>query len=360
MVVLGKLFGFLLVLLVLAGAAAGGAWFYAQNLYTKAGPATADGKPRIVTVKKGATPQSIAANLKGAGAIEDEFQFRLAVRVHDFFPGEDGVLNLRAGEFTIPSKASIKDISKVLSSGAPLQYTVVVPEGLTSAMVMRQLTGKAWKAAGGIDASMKLAGDPPTTPAEGVLLPGDYMVARGDTVESVVQRAIKRQQDLIAKAWSGRQGGLPFKTPDEAINLASIVEKETGNADERPEVAAVFVNRMKRGMRLESDPTIIYGITKGEPLGRIIRTAERARKTDWNTYEIDGLPKTPICNPGAEAITAVLNPPASKSLYFVGDGKGGHVFADTYAEHQKNVATYWKVRAANEKAGVNTPAVRQQ
>jgi len=357
---LGKLVGFLLVVLVLAAAGAGGVWFYAQNLYAQAGPATADGKPRIITVKKGATPQSIAANLKGAGAIEDEFQFRFAVRVHDFMPGEDGALTLKAGEFAIPSAASIKDISKILSSGAPLQYAVIIPEGLTSAMIMRQLVGKEWKAAGGVDASIKLAGDPPTTPAEGVMLPGDYMVSRGDTIESVVQRAIKGQQDLLAKAWANRQAGLPFKTPEEAINLASIVEKETGNPEERPEVAAVFVNRLKRGMRLEADPTIVYGLTKGEPLGRIIHAAERAQKTDWNTYQLDRLPKTPICNPGQEAINAVLNPPASKSLYFVGDGKGGHVFAETFAEHQKNVSTYWKIRGANEKAGVKTPAVRQQ
>src|SRR5262249_27426524 len=163
-------------------------------------------------------------------------------------------------------------------TGVPLQYTVVIPEGLTSAMVMRQLSAKEWKAAGGIDTSMKLGGNPPAVPAEGVLLPGDYMAVRGDTIESIVQRAIKRQRDLVAKVRSSRQGGLPFKTPDEAINLASIVEKETGNADERPEVAAVFVNRLKRGMRLEADPTIVYGLTKGEPLGRIIHAAERAQK----------------------------------------------------------------------------------
>jgi UPF0755 protein len=121
----------------------------------------------------------------------------------------------------------------------------------------------------------------------------------------------------------------------------------------------VFVNRLRRGMRLESDPTIIYGITKGEPLGRTIRTSEKERKTDWNTYQISGLPATPICNPGADSIRAVLNPPVSKALFFVGDGTGGHIFAETYAEHQKNVAAYWRIRNANEAAGVNTPAVRR-
>lgn len=357
---MGKLFGALLLLLAVGLA---GAWFYGQHLYTETGPKTADGGARIVIVAKGANVQSATAALSKAGAINDELQFRTVVRVLDILPGVER-LNLKAGEYAVPSGATMKEIIALLSSGKSLQYNVVIPEGLTSAMITRLLAETEWgmtkETTNNSGLTYKLAGDAPQTPAEGVLLPGDYAVQRGDTIESVVTRSIKRQQDLMAEAWPKRQDGLPFKTQEEAINLASIVEKETGNASERPEVAAVFVNRMRRGMRLESDPTIIYGISKGEPLGRIIRTSERARKTDWNTYQIDGLPKTPICNPGAEAIRAVLNPPVSKALYFVADGTGGHVFAGTYAEHQKNVAIYWKVRAANEKAGVNTPAVRPQ
>jgi UPF0755 protein len=223
---------------------------------------------------------------------------------------------------------------------------------------MKLLSGKVWEATTKAPRTYKLAGEAPPPPAEGVMLPGDYAVQRGDTIESVVNRAIKRQQDLLTQIWPNRQDGLPLKTPQEAVILASVVEKETGNANERPGVAAVFVNRLRRGMRLESDPTIIYSISKGEPLGRAILASEKARKTDWNTYQMDGLPKTPICNPGEASIRAVMNPPVSKALFFVADGTGAHVFAETYAEHQKNVAIYRKVRAANEAAGVNTPSVR--
>jgi UPF0755 protein len=355
---------FLGFLVLFAAIAAGGLWFYGQHLYTKEGPASADGGARIIVIPKGANVQAATAALKEAGAIEDDFSFRAIVRALDVIPGAEK-LNLKAGEYAIASGTPMKQLIKQLSSGASLQYNVVIPEGVTTAMVMKRLAETAWPTTQATEAGVpkltyKLAGEPPATPAEGVLLPGDYAVQRGDTIESVVARAIKRQQDLLAEAWPTRQDGLPFKTPEEAVNLASIVEKETGNASERPEVAAVFVNRLRRGMRLQSDPTIIYGLTKGEPLGRTIRKSEIEAKTAWNTYQLSGLPQTPICNPGAEAIRAVLNPPVSKNVYFVGDGAGGHIFAETYAEHQRNVAEYWKIREANDAAGVNTPAVRRE
>lgn len=357
-----KFFGFLILFIAIA---AGGLWFYGQHLYAKDGPQTADGGARIIVIPKGATVQTATAALKEAGAIEDDFSFRAVVRALDFIPGAQK-LNLKAGEYAIPSGAPMKQLIAQLSSGISLQYNVVIPEGFTSAQVVRLLAGTDWPTTqtttqeGVSRLTYRLAGEAPAAPAEGVLLPGDYAVQRGDTIDSVVTRAIKRQQDLLAEVWPTRQDGLPFKTPEEAINLASIVEKETGNASERPEVAAVFVNRLRRGMRLMSDPTIIYGLTKGEPLGRTIRKSEIEAKTAWNTYQMSGLPATPICNPGAEAIRAVLNPPVSKNLYFVGDGEGGHIFAETYAEHQRNVAEYWRIREANEAAGVNTPAVRRE
>ena len=357
---MGKLFGFLLMVLAVAAIGAVGGWFYLQHAFNQPGPATADGAPRVVVVPKGSHGAEIAALLVEAGAIENEFLLRANIRINAFIPGGEGDVDLKAGEYAVPSGASMKDIVALLSSGKPLQYNVVIPEGLTSAMIVKLLTEREWPATTKAPLAYKLVGDAPPTPAEGVLLPGDYAVQRGDTVESVIARAIKRQKDLLAEVWPTRQDGLPFKTQDEAINLASIVEKETGNASERPEVAAVFVNRLRRGMRLESDPTIVYGITKGEPIGRKILQSEIARKTAWNTYQISGLPETPICNPGADAIRAVLNPPVSRALFFVADGAGGHVFAETYSEHQQNVATYRRIRAANEAAGVNTPAVRQQ
>ena len=358
---MGKFFGFLILF---AAIAAGSLWFYGQHLYSTDGPATEDGGARIVVIPKGATVQTATAALKEAGAIEDDFSFRAVVKALDLLPGAEK-LNLKAGEYAIPSGTPMKQLIKQLSSGTSLQYNVVIPEGVTTAMVIRMLTDTEWPttretAAGVPKLTYQLAGEAPEAPAEGVLLPGDYAVQRGDTIDSVVTRAIKRQQDLLAEVWPTRQDGLPFKTPEEAINLASVVEKETGNASERPEVAAVFVNRLRRGMRLQSDPTIIYGLTKGEPLGRTIRKSEIEAKTPWNTYQISGLPQTPICNPGADAIRAVLSPPVSKNVYFVGDGEGGHIFAETYAEHQRNVAEYWKIREANEAAGVNTPAVRRE
>jgi UPF0755 protein len=154
------------------------------------------------------------------------------------------------------------------------------------------------------------------------------------------------QDVLLQELWPGRQDDLPVSTPYEAVILASVVEKETASADERPLVAGLFVGRLKKGMRLESDPTIIYGVSQGEPLynrqgqRRTLYRSEIDRKTDWNTYQIDGLPKTPICNPGRDAIAAVLNPPETDYVFFVADGKGGHLFAKTYAEHQRNVAAY--------------------
>jgi UPF0755 protein len=351
----GKLFGVLLLLLAVGVV---GGWFYVQHVYTEEGPATADGTPRVVLVPKGAGVAQVSKTLFETGAIKDELHFRTAVRLQDLLPGPEGDLDLKAGEYAVPSGASMKQVVEMLSTGTPLQYAVVIPEHLTSAQIIKLLTAKEWDAATKAPRTYTLAGDAPPTPAEGVMLPGDYAVQRGDTIESVVNRAIKRQQDLLTKLWPNRQDGLPLKTPQEAVILASVVEKETGNANERPGVAAVFVNRLRRSMRLESDPTIIYGINKGEPLGRAILASEKARKTDWNTYQMGGLPKTPICNPGEASIKAVLNPPVSKALFFVADGTGAHAFAETYAEHQKNVAIYRKVRAANEAAGVNTPSVR--
>jgi UPF0755 protein len=356
---LGRILGFFALVLAALAAVGAGAWFYGYNVYAQAGPGTDDGSPRTVMIQPGSGVPAIARTLKEAGAIKDEFEFTTIVRAINWWPlGEDVVM--KAGEYAVPSGASIGKIIDQLSKGRALHYAVVIPEGLTSVMIMKLLAEKEWKPIGGAGPAVELEGERPPTPAEGVMLPGDYAIQRGDTIESVVQRAIKAQQDLLDELWPNRQPGLPFKTKEEAIILASVVEKETGNADEQPEVAALFVNRLKRPMRLEADATIVYGISKGEPLGRRILQSEKDRKTDWNTYQMDGLPKTPICNPGAGAIRAVLDPPVTKHLFFVADGSGGHVFAETYAEHLKNVATWRNVRAQNEAAGVNTPAVRSQ
>jgi UPF0755 protein len=385
--VLGKVIGFLLALVLLAGASAAGALFYGQYLYEKPGAAAPDGKPRIVLVDKGATAQSVGKKLKADGAIEDELQFRTIFRVLGMLPGEKPVL--KAGEYDIAPAASMKDIITQISEGKASNYVVVVPEGLTSAMIIDLLeaeswntTNEAWRpteaeiaeqraqyAALSDDEkrkrkfrakwgrTVKLEGPRPEEPAEGVLLPGDYAVQPGDTIASVVDRMIKARQKLMNDLWAGRQPGLPFDTPEEAITLASIVEKETGVATERPQVASIFVNRLRRGIKLESDPTIIYGLTKGQPLGRGILRSELDRKNPYSTYQIDGLPPTPICNPGRASIEAVLDPPVTDALFFVADGSGGHAFAATYAEHLRNVAKWREVEASAAAALANSPVV---
>ena len=364
---MGKLLGFLFVIVLLGAAAAGGGYVWLNGVYTGAGPASEDGKPRVIVVEKGAGTQAVATKLKEAGAIADADQFRLALRAREFM-GEKPVM--KAGEYEIASAASMESIVKELSTGAPLQYAVIVPEGLSVVQILDILKTRDWKATGKPDRTYKLGGDAPTDITEGSLLPGDYAVSRGDTVGEVIDRMKKAQKDLLAEIWDARdtnslatqwdkpQRADPVKTQMEAIILASVVEKETGNMDEQPMVAAAMVNRLILGMRLQADSTTIYGITKGVPIGRSITSKELADRTPWNTYQIDGLPQTPICNPGAGAIRAVLKPARSKALYFVADGKGGHVFAESYAEHAKNVDAYWKLRKANEAAGVQTPAVK--
>jgi UPF0755 protein len=360
---LGRLFGFLVALLLLAAVAAGGAFFYGQQVFTRSGPTTDNGEPRVVRVEKGASVTAIANALETAGAIPDAGQFRLALRVLETLGPQlggldpDRPLTLKAGEYLIPSGASLKEVVARLTEGEVLLYAVVVPEGLTSAAVMSLLEREEWISNRDDGLTMKLPSDPTeTVPAEGALLPGDYMVQRGDTRADVVARMIAAQRKAIEDLWPSRQQGLPFTTQEEALILASIVEKETSVPDERPTVAAVFVNRMRRGMRLETDPTIIYGVCLKRPetcrdgrlvdaegKRRVIRQSEIDLDTGYNTYQIDGLPPTPISNPGRASIEAVLNPPSSDALFFVADGSGGHAFAATYDEHKRNVAKWREI-----------------
>jgi UPF0755 protein len=329
----------LLVLVIAAAALAAGAALYARNLYLQAGPATADGAPRTVMIEPGSGVQRIATALETAGAVPDAFAFRMAVRATGTGP------RLKAGEYAIPSGASLKDIIDQLVEGRAVLHALTIPEGLTSAMILRL-----------VEASDVLEGPmPESAPAEGVLLPDTYMFQRGETRQQMISRMIKAQQELMAELWPRRQPGLPIETQEEAIILASIVEKETGLAEERPMVASVFTNRLRKGMRLESDPTIIYGLTKGEPLGRGLLRSEMLRENAWNTYQIDRLPPTPISNPGRASIEAVLDPPVSDALFFVADGSGGHAFAATYAEHLRNVAKWREIEAAARASAAASP-----
>lgn len=290
-------------------------------------------EPAILWIERGNGITTVAKKLEELGAIEDDRLFRLAGRIENLAP------DLKAGEFEIPAGASVKDIIRLLKDGEPLLRFVTIPEGRTSRQVIEI-----------VNAADMLEGMLEEPPAEGELLPETYSYQRGDTRDSIIERMEKAHDEVLEDLWPGRAEGLPFDTMEEAVILASIVEKETGIAEERPRVAAVFVNRLKKGMRLQSDPTIIYGLTGGEPLGRGIRQSELKKETPYNTYVIRGLPPTPIANPGREAIAAVLNPADTDDLYFVADGTGGHIFAATLKDHNNNVRKWRQIEAERKKA----------
>lgn len=301
-----------------------GAW--AWRALNGAGPLT---EASVIWFKPGTAVARLAAELEAEGAIRNARTFRLLTRL----TGAD--TSLKAGEYEIPPRASVSEILRILKEGDALHYRITIPEGLTTRQIMAL-----------VDADPVLTGAITHLPGEGRLLPETYAFTRGETRDAMIRRMEQAQRELIAELWPDRATDLPFSTVEEALALASIVEKETALAEERPRVAAVFVNRLRRNMRLESDPTIIYGLTGGEPLGRGLRRSEIDRETPYNTYRIRGLPPTPIANPGRAAIEAVLNPPQTEDLYFVASGDGGHVFASTYAEHQRNVAAWRRLERA--------------
>ena len=286
----------------------------------------------VFEVPRGSGLSSIAARLEKDGLIKSAFVFKLVTKLR----GNEA--NFKAGEFIITQPASMSKIYETLAEGKAVLYPFTAPEGLTSAQIMRAM-----------ERIETLTGDMPKTPAEGTMLPETYMTPRGMSRSALVKKMQDAQTKIIDELWETRQDGLPLKSKEEAIILASIVEKETGVGAERDVVAGVFINRLKIGMKLQTDPTIIYGISKGEPLynkrgqRRTLYRSEIDRKTPWNTYQIDGLPPTPICNPGAKAISAVLQPAKTEYLFFVADGSGGHVFAKTNREHVNNVNKWRKI-----------------
>ncbi|MFT3976363.1 MAG: endolytic transglycosylase MltG [Sphingomonas bacterium] len=293
--------------------------------WTGAGPAS---KPVAVIVPEGATLARAASELQKAGAIRSATRFRGFARL--FGNGQA----IKAGEYAIPAHASASDVLALLQEGKVRQRLIPVPEGYPSILVHEALM----KADG-------LVGDVPV-PAEGSILPDSYAYQKGDTRASVVARMQKAMRDYLAAAWKRRKPGIAVTTPEQAIILASIVEKETGKPSERREVAAVYANRLKRGMPLQADPTVIYPITKGKPLGRRILQSELRAKNGYNTYAQPGLPIGPIANPGRASIEAVLDPAQTAALYFVADGTGGHVFANTLDQHNANVKKWYAIRRA--------------
>lgn len=317
-------FGALVVLAMLGAGALYGGYRWMQAEFAETGPSETE---TVILLPRGAGLIQIANQLEREGLISDARIFRVAITL------DEGDRALRAGEYEIPAAASMAQIYELLRSGQTVQHSVTLAEGLTSAMIVAAL--------GEADV---LTGEITDVPAEGSLLPETYLVTRGTARQDVLNRMRSDQQALLDTLWANRADNLPFETLEEAIILASIVEKETGIGGERGEVAGVFVNRLRRGMRLESDPTIIYGISQGEPLGRGLRRSEIDNAENaWNTYQIPRLPPTPIANPGREALAAVLNPTETSALFFVADGTGGHVFADTYDQHLRNVAQWRRI-----------------
>ncbi len=291
--------------------------------WTETGPASKD---ITIVVPDGATLTTAAVLLKRAGAVRSADAFLTRAKI---FGGGDPI---KAGEFTLPKGASNSEILSILQGGKALTRLITVPEGMPSILVYERLM-----------ANDQLTGEI-AVPAEGSILPDSYAFERGEQRAAVVKRMQAAMDKALAGLWAKRSPNTPVKTPKEAIILASIVEKETGVGSERPMVAGVYANRLRASMMLQADPTIIYPITQGKPLGRRIKKSEIAAVNDYYTYSMVGLPKGPIANPGRLSILAVLQPAQTKALYFVADGKGGHIFADTYQQHNENVRKWFEIR----------------
>lgn len=310
-------------------------FFYAQSTLTARGPLTS---AKIVTIKRGMGTEQISNLLKDQGIITNPTAFMVATYA---FRSRRG--SLKAGEYEIPSGATMSDVLGLLQSGKSLAYKVTIPEGWTSQNALKRIAANA-----------VLTGEITIKPGEGSLRPDTYIFQRGTKRDDLIKRMQKAQTKLMDELWAKRVKGLPIKTRAEALTLASIVEKETGIKSERAHVASVFINRLNKKMRLQTDPTIIYGIVGGKgKMDRPISKADIAKKTAYNTYQIDGLPPTPIANPGRAALAAVLNPATTDDLFFVADGTGGHAFAKTNKGHEANVAKWRKIERERAKAAKN-------
>ncbi|GAB3125055.1 endolytic transglycosylase MltG [Novispirillum itersonii subsp. nipponicum] len=319
---------FLVILLVGAGSAAG-LWQWAKSRYTSPGQRLDN---TVVLIPKGAGITVIVDILSRAGVLRDQAERTLI----PLFARLDGqASSLRAGEYAIPPDYSLADVVAMLASGRnQVQYTLTIPEGLTVQEALEK-----------VRALEVLEGDITVTPNEGDLMPETYQLLRGDNRTTVVRRMMTAQATLLTDLWERRVAGLPLKSPREALTLASVVEKETGVAAERRRVAGVFINRLRLGMPLQSDPTVIYGLARNTgSLGRALTRKDLETDHAWNTYTRPGLPAGPIALPGRLALEAVLNPDVSKDLYFVADGTGGHAFAETLDEHNRNVAHWRKLQ----------------
>lgn len=368
---------FLIVALFLLG----GVILWGQGQYKSAGPLE---NAICLKVDRGSNMSKVSEDLAAQGAISSPSIFRIGA---DY---EDKTSSLKAGSFLVPEGASMEEIVSIVTRGGastcgtevvyrigvtratvqvrqldpatnrfveratfnpaedavPEEYTRVKAEADTRYRVALAEGVTSWQIVEELKSVDVLEGEVPEVPAEGMLAPDSYEVRVGDSRADLVARMQAAQEARIAQVWAERRDGLPLNSPEEMLVLASIIEKETGVPEERRQVASVFINRLNQGIKLQTDPTVIYGITRGEGvLGRGLRQSELRRETPWNTYVIDGLPPTPIANPGLASLRAAVDPDSTNFIFFVADGTGGHAFAETLAEHNANVARWRQIEA---------------
>jgi UPF0755 protein len=314
----------IITILLFAMIGAGAAYYYGRQVLETPGPLAEE---KVVNIPMRAGKRDIAEVLNKEG-VTDVNPWVFIASVFALKASSD----LKPGEYAFQKNASLRDVIGTMVEGKVVQHAVTIPEGLTSEQIVGRLSDNDI-----------FTGSVHEIPREGTLLPETYKFPRGTSRDQVIQRMQREQKRVVAEIWERRSPDVPVKTPDQLVTLASIVEKETGKPDERSRVAAVFVNRLKQKIKLQSDPTIIYGLVGGKgTLGRPIKRSEITQPSPYNTYVIDGLPPGPISNPGRASLEAAANPARTRDLYFVADGTGGHAFTETYDQHQKNVA---KLRA---------------
>ncbi len=329
-----------LLLIIVGLVALGFVVSWAQTEYRAPGPLT---ETVLVPVERGDNLGKVTDRLVEAGVISNPSVFRVAAR----YTGADS--QLKFADYEIPAAASMEEVLGIVTSGKGFSFNVTIVEGWSSWQVVEKLNSVE-----------SLTGEIDVVPLEGSLAPNTYSYSRGATRASLIEQMTAAQAKILEDAWLVRDPETPLKTREEALILASIIEKETGLADERPQVASVFVNRLNLGMQLQTDPTVIYGITNGVgTLGRGLRRSELNKETPYNTYVIPGLPPGPIANPGKAAIEAALNPAETDYIFFVADGTGGHAFSKTLAEHNSAVAKWRQIedkRAAEAAAAAEAEA----
>lgn len=316
---------FLLTLTVLSMVAIGGGIYWGKIEFDREGPLAKD---RTIIVPGGASLDAIATVLQRQGVLERPWIFKGGVQAFK------SAHKLQAGEYLFPARISMHDAMQMMVEGRAIFHTVTIPEGWTSAQIVER-----------VNEDPILIGELGEVPAEGALLPETYRFNRGMSRADMIEKMRRAQDKALQDIWAKRDADLPVKTPEELVILASIVEKETGKADERPRVAGVFVNRLNNNWKLESDPTILYGLYGGKAWqrSRTILRSEKNAPNRYNTYQIKGLPPGPIANPGRKAMEAVANPSHTRDFFFVADGTGGHIFAETLAQHQNNVKRWREI-----------------